>query len=110
MSFPGQAARQSHQSRLHSSGPLTPVKSRTNRLVRVSSPRSSVTCHTPSRNSYTEMVGLARHGGRSRRQKIYLNMTSSVGQGNTVRRDRELHMVAEDQEVHDEGNHGGEKR
>jgi hypothetical protein len=39
------------------------------------------------------MVGLARNGGRSREKKIHVNITSLV----------------EAQEMHDEGNHGGEK-
>jgi hypothetical protein len=55
------------------------------------------------------MVGLARNGGRSREKKIHVNLTSLVGQGNTVRGGRELHRMVEAQEMHDEGNQGGEK-
>jgi hypothetical protein len=58
-------ARQTHQSHLQASGPRTLVGSRPTTLVLVSQPSPSVVPRTPSRNSYTEMVGLARSGGRS---------------------------------------------
>jgi hypothetical protein len=73
-------ARQTPQAHLQGSGPRTPVRSRPTDLVLFSPPSPSVVPRTPSRSSYTEMVGLARSGGRSCEQKTEAEFVSPVNE------------------------------